>query len=134
MDNYLIKFSKGFCLFIRPIYICTSKTADGCLILIRSVRLGVRTPGFHPGSRGSNPRRTASLSLSVISEGLFYCSLVGDSNLFFNDPSCLFAYPSGSPTARKLHWSFPLRCVAPTDCYKLALESIVLQGFFIALL
>ena len=25
----------------------------------RSVRLGVRTPGFHPGNRGSIPLRTA---------------------------------------------------------------------------
>ena len=24
-------------------------------------RLGVRTPGFHPGSRGSNPRRATIL-------------------------------------------------------------------------
>lgn len=26
----------------------------------RSVRLGVRTPGFHPGSRGSIPLRTTT--------------------------------------------------------------------------
>ena len=27
------------------------------------VRLGVRTPGFHPGSRGSNPLRATTLPL-----------------------------------------------------------------------
>ena len=30
---------------------------------MRSVRLGVRTPGFHPGNRGSIPLRTAIKSL-----------------------------------------------------------------------
>ena len=28
------------------------------ILIARSVRLGVRTPGFHPGNRGSNPLRT----------------------------------------------------------------------------
>ena len=28
----------------------------------RSVRLGVRTPGFHPGNRGSIPLRTTNLN------------------------------------------------------------------------
>ncbi len=28
---------------------------------MRSVRLGVRTPGFHPGNRGSIPLRTTKL-------------------------------------------------------------------------
>ena len=30
-------------------------------VLIRSVRLGVRTSGFHPGNRGSIPLRTAKI-------------------------------------------------------------------------
>ena len=33
----------------------------------RPVRLGVRTPGFHPGSRGSNPLR-ATLKIKDIKE------------------------------------------------------------------
>ena len=35
----------------QPDYLCA---------LLWPVRLGVRTPGFHPGSRGSNPLRATS--------------------------------------------------------------------------
>ena len=31
-------------------------------------RLGVRTPGFHPGNRGSNPRRATTNSPKITSK------------------------------------------------------------------
>ena len=40
-------------------YLCTSIFDNRVLQNTRSVRLGVRTPGFHPGNRGSIPLRTA---------------------------------------------------------------------------
>ncbi len=43
--------------FKKVLYICNHKTR-------RSVRLGVRTPGFHPGNRGSIPLRTTKLNKS----------------------------------------------------------------------
>ena len=35
-------------------------------VLPRSVRLGVRTPGFHPGNRGSIPLRTTTKPLNLL--------------------------------------------------------------------
>ena len=42
-----------FCLIEISLYFCNSKKRW-------SVRLGVRTPGFHPGNRGSIPLRTTN--------------------------------------------------------------------------
>ena len=42
----------------------------------RSVRLGVRTPGFHPGNRGSIPLRTTKKAFQLILKGFFYLRVV----------------------------------------------------------
>ncbi len=59
--NY--SFGSGFGKLISGIYLCTSIFESGRFKVLKikywSVRLGVRTPGFHPGNRGSIPLRTA---------------------------------------------------------------------------
>ncbi len=53
---FLIIFSQKVCQFKNKFYFCTPKFKN-VLLNIWPVRLGVRTPGFHPGNRGSNPLR-----------------------------------------------------------------------------
>ena len=56
-------FSWWICNYETRFYICTPKHKEAALTTANceikwSVRLGVRTPGFHPGNRGSIPLRT----------------------------------------------------------------------------
>ena len=52
---------------------------------IWSLRLGVRTPGFHPGNRGSIPLGTATKHPLRLTEGVFFVSKLS----FFKKPSLI---------------------------------------------
>ena len=57
----VLKFLKKYCRNLKTLYICIRNREiiyhEDCNW---SVRLGVRTPGFHPGNTGSIPVRTTS--------------------------------------------------------------------------